>query len=247
MIGVTGVGGDAGGRTVADCAVLLSRLVRAVADAGDGRALTWRVCHAVSGLLGADGGSITVGNSAVNRVTLCATGRRARLLDNLQDVLGEGPCRDAFDSGRPCEAPLRGAASWPRFIPAAEKIIGLGGVLWAVPMRAGGEVIGVISLYRLLPGTLAVPVDDAVFLADAAARLLLQDPLAFAMFTGPAEGGGWSSRALVNLAAGMVMSQLRVCAGDALAVLRSRAFATDAQLADVARQVVDRRLDLSAS
>jgi hypothetical protein len=114
-------------------------------------------------------------------------------------------------------------------------------------MRAGGEVIGVISLYRLLPGTLAVPVDDAVFLADAAARLLLQDPLAFAMFTGPAEGGGWSSRALVNLAAGMVMSQLRVCAGDALAVLRSRAFATDAQLADVARQVVDRRLDLSAS
>jgi hypothetical protein len=62
-----------------------------------------------------------------------------------------------------------------------------------------------------------------------------------------AEGGGWSSRALVNLAAGMVMSQLRVCAGDALAVLRSHAFATDAQLADVARQVVDRRLDLSAS
>ena len=51
----------------------------------------------------------------------------------------------------------------------------------------------------------------------------------------------------MNLAAGMVMSQLRVCAGDALAVLRSHAFATDAQLADVARQVVDRRLDLSAS
>ena len=65
-------------------------------------------------------------------------------------------------------------------------------------MRAAGEVIGVISLCRLLPGTLAVPVDDAVLLADAAAGLVLQDPLAFAMFTGPAEGGGWSSRALVN-------------------------------------------------
>jgi hypothetical protein len=40
---------------------MLGRLMQAGADAGDGRPLTWRVCHAVTGLLGADGGSIMVG------------------------------------------------------------------------------------------------------------------------------------------------------------------------------------------
>ena len=43
------------------------------------------------------------------------------LLENLQDVLGEGPCRDAFDFGEPMQTGLdRHAASrWPQFIPAA--------------------------------------------------------------------------------------------------------------------------------
>jgi hypothetical protein len=53
---------------------------------------------------------------------------------------------------------------------------------------------------------------------------------------------GWSS---VHLAAGTVAGQLGVSAGDALAVLRSYAFASDAQLREVARDVVERRLDLS--
>ena len=56
----------------------------------------------------------------MNQMTLSAAGRRTRLLENLQDVLGEGPCREALDAGRPREAPLRQAASWwPRFVPHA--------------------------------------------------------------------------------------------------------------------------------
>ena len=53
--------------TVADRGLMLGRLMQAGADAGDGRPLTWRVCHAVTGLLGADGGSITVGGPAMNQ------------------------------------------------------------------------------------------------------------------------------------------------------------------------------------
>jgi hypothetical protein len=41
------------------------------------------------------------------------------------------------------------------------------------------------------------------------------------------------------------MAQLGINIGDALAVLRSRAFTTGTQLAEVARAVVDGRLDLS--
>jgi hypothetical protein len=38
---------------------------------------------------------------------------------------------------------------------------------------------------------------------------------------------------------------LETSIGDALAILRSYAFATDTQLTDVARNVLDRKLDLS--
>jgi hypothetical protein len=225
---------------------LLSRLAQAVADGESGRPLTWRACHAVNGMLGADGASITIENSTVARVTLCATDRRAEMLANLQDVLGEGPCRDAFDSGRPYEISLRRAGSrWPQFIPAAERIIGADGVVWSIPMRSDADVIGAISLYRLRPGRLTLPIGGAGVLADAVAALLLHDPLAFAMFTGPGEEGGWSSRSLVQQATGMLMGQLGISVDDALAILRSYAFATDTQLADVARDVVGRELDLS--
>ena len=225
---------------------LAGRLAQAVTDLGESRPLTWRACHAINGLLGADGASITVENSSVARVTLCATDETAGLLENLQDVLQEGPCWDAYDSGRPNQTLLgrQAASRWPYFIPAAEEIIGPDGVLWSLPMRSDGALIGAISLYQLRPAPLAVPAGGAQILADAVAGLLLRDPLAFAVVSGTA-GQGWCSRAWVQQAAGILASQLGIGIRDALAILRSHAFATDSQLRDVARNVVDRKLDLS--
>jgi hypothetical protein len=227
---------------------LVTRLAQAVRAFGEEHALTWRACHAINDLLGADGASITIDNSSVTRVTLCATDETAGLLENLQDVLEEGPCRDAFASGRSNQTLLdqEAAERWPHFAPAAEKVIGPDGVLWSIPMRAGSSVIGAISLYRLAPGPLAVPASDAQVLADAVARMLVRDPLAFEAFSRPGEGG-WSARSLVQQAAGVVAGQLQISIGDALAILRSYAFTTESQLRDVARSVVNRTLDLSGS
>ena len=182
------------------------------------------------------------------RVTVCATDRPSAMLDNLQDVLQEGPCWDAFLCGLPIQTRLgREAVSrWPQFIPAAEKVVGPDAVLWALPLRADGVVIGAISLYRRLPRPLAVTLGDAQILADAVASMLLEDPMADAAASGLAVGG-WSSRSVVQQATGMVASQLGISATDALAVLRSHAFATDSPLPDVAGDVLDRKLDLSAS
>ena len=72
-------------------AALLSRLALAVASEPESSPLTLRVCRATRDLLGAEGASITLENSTPNRVTLCATDEPAGLLENLQDVLGEGP------------------------------------------------------------------------------------------------------------------------------------------------------------
>ena len=73
----------------------------------------------------------------------------------------------------------------------------------------------------------------------------LQDPLAYKLFTRPGQKGSWSARGLVQREAGMPTGPLETSIGDALAILRSYAFATDTQLTDVARNVLDRKLDLS--
>jgi hypothetical protein len=204
----------------------------------------WRLGQAVRRVLAADGASITLENFSPGRVTPCATDRRAYLLEDAQDVLGEGPSADAFATGRPAVASLAqpGPAHWPRFVAAAKRIIGPRGVLWSVPIRATGDVLGTLSLYRLAPGPLAEPLDAAQFLADATGSLLLTDPLAF---TESPVGGGWSSRAVIHQATGMLIAQLGVHAEGALAILRSHACSRGAELVQVARDVVDRKLDLS--
>jgi hypothetical protein len=229
---------------VTDRGTLLSRLAQAVARKPAEHPLTWRVCHAAREVADVDGASITMDNSAPNRVTLCATDARADMLENLQDVLGEGPCRDAFDLGQPVQTGLdRFAASrWPQFIPAAAKIVGADGFLWAFPMHSAGDVIGTMNLYRMSRDPLAESIDAVQFLADALAANLLRDPAALAEM---ADASAWSSRAVVHQATGMLVAQLGVDIDDALAVLRSHAFATSTHLADVARAVVERKLNLA--
>src|SRR2546430_4241131 len=97
---------------MADHASLPGRLDRAVAERPPGLPLAERVCEALRELLGADGASVTVDNLTVDRVTWCSTDERAQELENLQDVLGEGPCRDAFASRLPVSTGMgRWAAS----------------------------------------------------------------------------------------------------------------------------------------
>lgn len=227
-----------------DRATLLSRLAQAVARESAEHPLSWRICHAAREVTGVDGASITMDNSAPSRFTLCATDTRSDLLENLQDVLGEGPCRDAFDFGQPMQTGLdRYAASrWPQFIPAAEKIVGSDAFLWAFPMHSAGDVVGTMNLYRLSQRPLVESIDAMQFLADTLAATLVGDPAALAEI---ADANAWSSRAVVHQATGMLVAQLGVSVEDALAVLRSYAFANSAHLADVARAVVERKLNVA--
>jgi hypothetical protein len=52
---------------------LVGRLTQAVRQLGESRPLTWRACHAIRDMLGAHGASITIENSSIARVTLCAS------------------------------------------------------------------------------------------------------------------------------------------------------------------------------
>src|SRR6202043_711685 len=174
-------------------ATLLSRLAQAVAREPAEHPLTWRVCHAAREVMGVDGASITMDNSAPNRVILCATDMRSDMLENLQDVLGEGPCRDAFDLGQPMQTGLeqQAASRWPQFVPAAEKIVGMDAILWAFPMHSAGDVIGTMNLYRISQGPLVESIDAVQFLADTLAAPLPREPSALAEM---ADASAWSSR-----------------------------------------------------
>src|SRR5688572_26506169 len=80
---------------------LLARLTRVLARTPPEHTLAMRLCQAVVELLGLSGGSITVGFSPPDRTTLCATDSLAERIEDLQDVLREGPGLDAFRSRSP--------------------------------------------------------------------------------------------------------------------------------------------------
>ncbi|MCL3862387.1 GAF and ANTAR domain-containing protein [Actinotalea sp. K2] len=226
---------------MADRAELLARLASAVAEAPESQSLTWRLCDATRRLLGADGASISLDSQSSRPMTVCATDEVATVLEELHEVLGEGPATVAYTTREPVVAELRAPApAWSVFAEAATRQTPAA-VLIALPMLSGDVVLGVLSLYRASPGPLSEPLDNAGFLAGAVGAALLYDSSPPA----PGDGTGWSDQAEVHQATGMVVAQLGIAVPDALAILRAHAFALDVTLSQVARAVVARDLDFT--
>jgi len=224
---------------------LLARLTAAVARPSAAIPLGERVCTAYRDLAGASGAALTIWYSEPHRVTLAATDAAAARMEDLQDVIGEGPGHAAWSSGGievgtvPDE---RSEARWPVFIEAAEEVLDHV-VIHAVPMRPWERSFGIATLYQLPdpPPDLLLDAEQLGFLANAVGAALIRDASA----TDESEGAGpWASRAQVHQATGMVVAQLRIGPEDALALLRAHAYAQESTLAEIAASVVQhRRLD----
>ena len=106
---------------------------------------------------------------------VAASSEAARLLEQLQVQLGQGPCLDCFRSGRAVTATdLATDQRWPRFADAAAQA-GLGAVQ-ALPMRLREQVIGALNLFRSAPGDFdPVNVRVGQALADVATIGLLHE------------------------------------------------------------------------
>ncbi len=137
---------------------------------------------------------------------------------------------------------------WPGFAASAGRL-GAGAV-FAFPLSIGAIRAGVIGLYRGTPGPLPhAGLGDALILADAATVLLLDGSRHDG---GGADGGAVDGqspglavhRAEIDQATGMLTIQLGVGMGEAFARLRAYAYAHDRRLADVAGDIVARRLRL---
>ncbi|GAA4228230.1 GAF domain-containing protein [Actinomadura meridiana] len=206
------------------------------------------VCRAAVPVTGTDGAALSLVTAPDRRTLLHATDGAARRLDDLQFGLGEGPCVDAWRQGGPVLVADLGSveamARWPWF--AASAVEAGAGALFAFPLQAGAIRPGVLVLYRAQPGLLSdEQLADALVFARAALTVTL-DTVGSDGVEGRSTpvASGWlgQDRAEVYQATGMVAVQLDAGLDEALARLRAHAFTTDASLAEIAQQVLDRVL-----
>jgi hypothetical protein len=183
---------------------------------------------------------------------MCVTGPVSEQLAELQLTLGEGPCHDVLASAAPVLAGDLGDAEfarrWPAFTPAACQLGA--GALFAFPLIVGAIRAGVLGLYRGAPGPLpGREFGDLLTLADAATVMLLDSEHGDA---GDGDGAGLDGqapdlalhRAEIDQATGMLTVQLGVPVAEAFVRLRAYAYSQDRRLADVAGDIVARRLRL---
>ena len=218
-----------------------------------GRVSAADVCAAVVPGVQVTGAWLSAARDAQAGHLMQVTDEVSRQLAELQLTLGEGPLFDASGSGGPVLASDladgESGVRWPAFAPAASQA-GAAAV-FAFPLAVGAIRAGVLGLYRDRPGPLSdFQLGDALVFADTATMLLLDAQDRAGAGTEPGEGPGGqpaglaSHRAEIDQATGMLTEQLDVSITDAFVRLRAYAYVNDIQLADVARDIVARRLRL---
>lgn len=216
----------------------------AAAHEGNGPVSVAAVCRAAVHRLGVDGASVTAMSGLVAREPLFASDQLSARLEELQFTTGEGPATEDFRFGSPVLIPdLEPVAPrWPGFVSAA--VAAGARAMFALPLQVGAIRVGVLSMYRALPGSLAPEqLADALVLADIALQLILDAAAGIADLPEYRPLADLSdSRAEVYQATGMISVQLGVSLDEAFVRLRAHSFASGAALAHVADDVVNRLL-----
>lgn len=212
------------------------------------------LCVACVTLLDVDAVAICLVFDGVTTGTLGSSDARARDYGELQFVLGEGPSLESVARRAPVlvdDLAEPSGARWPLYEPAMLEL-GIHSV-FALPVVIAGEYIGTLSLFRARPGPIAAEDASTAALAAQLARVPLLDLLhtdMHAAVNDPASEA-WGelnalSRADVSQATGMLVAQLDVGAAEALLRLRAHAYSTGRTAADVARDILERTLELES-
>jgi hypothetical protein len=215
-----------------------------------------RLCEACVALFGVDAAAISLVFDGVHTATLGASGPTARVLDELQFTLGEGPGLDAVSRRAAVLvtdlAEADGTTRWPTYRPA----IHVHGIrfVYAIPIAMAGHYIGALTLFRAHPGMLSArQFTDALVAAELAEMPILDLTSAdLQAAAADPDSNSWTqltalTRTEVNQATGMLVAQLNVKPAVALVRLRAHAYATDRTPTDVARDILARRLRLQAN
>jgi GAF domain-containing protein len=178
---------------------------------------------------------------------IASSEERMRLLELFELQGAEGPCLDAFSSGRPLQASAADSRiRWPVFAPHAAEV----GFrrMCAVPLRIRTDVIGALNVFR---GSDEPFSEDEMEIAQAmgevAAIALIQERALreHSLLTGQLQAA-LDSRVVIEQAKGMLSEYLNVAVSDAFELLRQYAREHNRKLTEVASDVVDRTIPSSA-
>ncbi|BBZ16311.1 GAF domain-containing protein [Mycolicibacterium gadium] len=221
------------------------------------------ICDTATRLTGVDGAALAVLTTVRGiRELVHATDAVAQQLDELQFVLGEGPCLDAYQRVEPQMCAHIDDDEFQQRWPAFTAELATLGVLavFAYPVPGEPRPMGVLELYRHTSGPLGEPEHQSAQLCAAALRTTLaknwrehlqRSTSEDAALDAIAEQAGSDTTAdaftrfQVHVAAGMVAVQLGITTGDALDRLRAYAYAQNRSLLTLAADVVARRLSFS--
>lgn len=195
-------------------------------------------------LLDVDAAGILLADRNNDLELVASTSEASRLVEMIQLSAEEGPCVDSFRLGVPVVVPdiTADATRWPRFAELAS-LQGFSSV-FAVPLRLRKMTIGTLNLFRATSSTL----DDyetraAQAMADVATIGILYERTLRASDTAREQlEHALQSRVTIEQAKGVVAFTSSVSVEEAFDRLRNHARRTRRPLAEVALDVVERRL-----
>ncbi len=170
---------------------------------------------------------------------IAATSEDTPDLEVFQLQLAQGPCWDSYATGEPVSvSDLRAeTARWPQFVPAA---IAAGfASVHAVPMRAGGMMVGALGLLGTSVGTLnASDLLVGQALAHIASVAIVQEHTPTVEEVLPRLRSALNTRIVVEQAKGFLRERLDLPTDEAFALLRRYARTNNRHLSEVARDLV---------
>ena len=172
--------------------------------------------------------------------TVTAAGDFVRRIDEIQYALDEGRCLQAYSTQQMVLVEdLETDERWPRFTPAALDS-GLRGVV-AAPLSVRGAHLGALNIYALQSSVF----DDAavrtaeLFAEQAAIVLANAEAFTRAQTTVTNLGEALTSRAVIDMAKGIIMSQEKCSPEEAFDQLRRLSQTRHRKVREIAQQLVD--------
>jgi GAF domain-containing protein len=194
-------------------------------------------------ILGAEAAGVMLADARGGLRLIASSDERMRLLELFELQGAQGPCLDAFSSGRAVQASAADSrARWPVFAPKASDA-GFQ-MMCAVPLRVRTDVIGALNLFR---GTdepfTAAEMDIAQAMAEMAAIGLIQErALRERSLLAEQLQAALNSRVIIEQAKGMLAEYLTMNVDDAFKLLRNYARDHNRKLSEVAGDIVDRKI-----
>ena len=197
-------------------------------------------------LLGSAAAGILLADEAGELEVVASTSESSRLVEMMQLGAEAGPCIESYYTGQPVIVPDigHGPAEWSRFRQSALEQ-GFAAV-FALPLRLGETTIGTLNLFQSTVG--AMDDDDltaARAFADVATIGILHErSLRESTLVQQQLQNALNSRILIEQAKGVIAYKNSVSVDEAFTLLRSFARSNQRGIAEVAADVVGRRLSI---